>query len=129
MEPHEQTVLVVDDDTSILRTVADILGDEGYRVLTAGNGVEALALLAQNVPDVILLDMRMPVMDGWQLAKTLDDRQRAIPLVVMTAAQDAGQWALEIGAASFLAKPFDLDELLEAVARQLGGANQPPPAA
>jgi CheY-like chemotaxis protein len=118
-------VLVVDDDTSILVTVSEILSDEGYSVLTAGNGADALALLAKHTPDVILLDMRMPVMDGWQLARSLDDRQRAIPLVVMTAAQDARRWAAEIGAASYLAKPFDLGELLEAIAKQLDGPRPP----
>lgn len=114
-------VLVVDDDAAILRTVTDILTDEGYEVLTAANGAEALALLAQTAPGVILLDMRMPVMDGWQFARALDARQRAIPLIVMTAAQDARQWGREVGAVAHLAKPFDLDALLAEVARQIDG--------
>lgn len=121
MSPPDLTVLVVDDDDAILRTVTDILSDEGYRVLTATNGREALAVLAQAAPGVILLDMRMPVMDGWQFARALDADERAIPIIVMTAAQDARQWAREIGAAGYLAKPFDLIELLDTIARQLEG--------
>ena len=121
------TVLVVDDDAAILRTVTEILSDEGYTVLTATNGAEALTILAEASPRVILLDMRMPVMDGWQFARARDERQRAIPLVVMTAAQDARQWAREVGAAAYLAKPFDLAELLDTVERHVSGGGSPPP--
>lgn len=116
----ETTILAVDDDPAILRTVVDILADEGYAVVTATNGAEALAVLAAVEPAAILLDMRMPVMDGWQFVRALDGRRRTIPIIVMTAAQDARQWAREIGAAGWVAKPFDLLELLEAVERQCG---------
>lgn len=100
--------------------MVDILADEGYAVVTATNGAEALAVLAAVEPAAILLDMRMPVMDGWQFVRALDGRRRTIPIIVMTAAQDARQWAREIGAAGWVAKPFDLLELLEAVERQCG---------
>jgi two-component system, chemotaxis family, chemotaxis protein CheY len=119
MSPPERTLLVVDDDPAILSTVSDILSDEGYHVVTATNGAEALATLERLVPELILLDMRMPVMDGWQFAQARSAEQREIPLVVMTAAHDARKWALEIGAADYLAKPFDLLELLEVVERRL----------
>ncbi|HMQ32173.1 MAG TPA: response regulator [Chloroflexaceae bacterium] len=121
MSRPSRTVLVIDDDPAILRTVADILGDEGYDVVTAANGAEGLELLETVAPGLILLDMRMPVLDGWQFARSLDPGKRAIPLVVMTAAQDARQWAREIGASGYVAKPFDLVELLETVERQLDG--------
>lgn len=121
MPPRRPTVLVIDDDPAILRTVADILSDEGYNVVTAANGAEGLELLDRVAPGLILLDMRMPVMDGWEFARALDSRRQAIPLVVMTAAQDARQWAREIGAAAYVAKPFDLIELLDTVERQFDG--------
>jgi CheY-like chemotaxis protein len=119
MSPPEPILLVVDDDPAILSTVSDILADEGYQVVTATNGAEALETLKRIDPQLILLDMRMPVMDGWQFAQARSSAQRLIPLIVMTAAHDARKWALEIGAADYLAKPFDLMELLEVVERRL----------
>ncbi len=119
MPQRERTLLVVDDDPAILITVSEILSDEGYQVVTASNGAEALEALGRVMPQLILLDMRMPVMDGWEFARSLSEEQQAIPLIVMTAAYDARQWALEIGAAGYLAKPFDLTELLAVVEREL----------
>ena len=66
---------------------------------------------------MILLDMRMPVLDGWAFAQALADRGLTIPIVVVTAATNARQWAEEIGAAGYLAKPFEDESLLDAVAR------------
>jgi DNA-binding response OmpR family regulator len=109
------TVLIVDDDPSIRAVLADVLAFEGYRVLTAQNGEQALRWLDQEVPHLVLLDMRMPVMNGWDFAAALRDRGVALPICVMTAARDARAWAGEINAAGFLAKPFDMTELLAAV--------------
>jgi len=114
--PHD--ILVIDDDPAILATVADILKDEGYVVRTAANGMEGLAAIEQRRPALVLLDMRMPVLDGWGFVRALRERGLELPLVVMTAAQDARRWAQEVGAPGFLAKPFDLVELL-AVVEQL----------
>jgi two-component system chemotaxis response regulator CheY len=119
MPPHEPTLLVVDDDPAILSTVSDILSDEGYHVVTATNGAEALETLERIDPQLILLDMRMPVMDGWQFAQAMAARERQFPIIVMTAAQDARRWAREIGAAGVISKPFDVLELLDIVARQV----------
>ncbi|MBI3964509.1 MAG: response regulator [Chloroflexi bacterium] len=113
-------VLVVDDDESILMTVRDILELEGYGVVTAMNGDEALAVVERLTPDLVLLDMRMPVLDGWGFARALSERGLRVPIVVMTAAQDARRWAEEIGAAGHLAKPFDLVDLLAVVEGHLG---------
>lgn len=68
-------------------------------------------------PALVLLDMRMPRLDGWGFARALRERGRTPPIVVMTAARDARRWADEIGARGYLAKPFELGELLEAVRR------------
>jgi CheY-like chemotaxis protein len=111
------TVLVVDDDTSILDTVSAILSGEGYDVVSAATGEEALAAVARKQPLLILLDMRMPVMDGWAVARSLREQGVTVPIVVMTAAESAKRWADEVGAEGYLAKPFGLDELLSTVER------------
>ena len=114
-DPGATRVLVVDDDPSILDTVTSILSTEGYQVKSAAGGEEALALVSTWRPSLVLLDMRMPLMDGWAVARALRESGSKVPIVVMTAAENAKRWADEIDAAGHLAKPFDLDELLECV--------------
>ena len=109
-------MLVVDDDKGIREFVSTALADEGYDVTEATDGQEALDRVAQRRPDVILLDMRMPVMDGWEFARTYRERPGPhAPIVILTAALDVAKDAQEIGADGFLAKPFQLDDLLELV--------------
>ena len=111
-------ILVVDDDTSIRSFVEMALDSEGYAVSTATNGAQALEVTGNLRPDLILLDMRMPVMDGWTFARTY--RQQAgphAPIVVITAATDAGERAAQINADGYLGKPFDLDDLLGLVSK------------
>lgn len=108
-------ILVIDDDQSILDIVTEILGDEGYAVQTAANGAEGLALMRREQPALVLLDMRMPVLDGWGFAQALGTQGLRVPIVVMTAAQDTQRWACEIGAFSALAKPFNVGDLLQVV--------------
>ncbi len=110
-----RTILVVDDDVSILETVSQILSLEGYDVVQATGGEEALSAVTRAEPSLILLDMRMPGIDGWAVARALRERDLAIPIVVMTAAENAKRWADEIGASGYLAKPFDLEQLLRIV--------------
>jgi two-component system, chemotaxis family, chemotaxis protein CheY len=112
-------VLVVDDDPAILATVAEYLDLEGVPVETAANGREALSKVDGAPPAVVLLDMRMPVMDGWSFVDELRRRGYDVPILVMTAAHDATDWAAEIGAVGCVAKPFEVDDLLEAVQRLL----------
>jgi CheY-like chemotaxis protein len=117
-------VLVVEDDPELRSLIELLLLDAGYRVVTARDGLEALERLAEHLPGVILLDMRMPRMDGWVFAREFRTRYgRSAPIVVVTAAEDARQRAAEIQADAFLGKPFELDELLRMVARHGG---QPP---
>jgi CheY-like chemotaxis protein len=108
-------VLVVDDEPDIRATVSAMLEAEGYDVIEATNGAEALEALEAADPDIVLLDMRMPVLDGWGFASELRRRGHAVPIVVMTAARDAAHWASEITAAAFVAKPFGFDDLISAV--------------
>lgn len=110
-------VLVVDDDPGIRAVVAETLELEGYRVETVADGAQALRAIERERPALVLLDMRMPVLDGWGVARELRERGVAVPVVVMTAAQDARRWAAEIAAPAFLAKPFDLDDLVRVVER------------
>jgi DNA-binding response OmpR family regulator len=109
-------VLVVEDDDSIRDLVDIVLTSAGYEVLTAPDGAAALQVVGTVHPDLVLLDMRMPVMDGWEFAR----RYRAgpephAPIVVVTAARDAAQRASEIDANGYLGKPFDMGELLALV--------------
>jgi CheY-like chemotaxis protein len=110
-------ILVVDDDPTILATVAETLDLEGYPVVTATNGAEALDALEREMPSLVLLDMRMPVLDGWGFVRVLRERGLNPTLVVMSATADARGWASEIGAHGVLPKPFDLDDLIAEVQR------------
>lgn len=110
-------MLVVDDDEAISEVVTLALRDEGYRVVTARNGAEALTLTDRQAPAVVLLDMLMPVMDGWAFARAYRERGGKSPLVVMTAAADSAKRAEEVSADAVLSKPFGLDQLLDTVRR------------
>ena len=111
-------VLVVDDDDGIRDSIDMTLSDEGYQVLTATHGADALTLVDQHLPSLILLDMRMPVMDGWQFARAYRQRPGPhAPIVVVTAAVEAAGRAAEIHADGVLPKPFRLAELIEVVGR------------
>ncbi len=110
-------ILVVEDDVSILDMVMQILRAEGYPVVGAKNGVEGLAECDRRPPSLILLDMRMPRMDGWEFAAALRARGIASPVVVMTAADNAKRWADEVGADGYVVKPFEFLDLLASVAK------------
>jgi CheY-like chemotaxis protein len=116
----QHCILVVDDDLVIRESVSLLLEDEGYRVDQAENGLEALAQIERRRPSVVLLDMRMPVMDGWEFAAELRRRGIDVPVVAMTATSDAHRWADEIGAVSYIGKPFDPDDLLALMDRICG---------
>jgi CheY-like chemotaxis protein len=115
---ESRCILVVDDDASIRAFVEMALSDEGYEVLEAADGGAALALLETVQPAVILLDMRMPMMDGWTFAQNYGARPAPrAPIVVITAARDAANWAAQIGADAYLSKPFEVEALYDCVAR------------
>jgi DNA-binding response OmpR family regulator len=124
-------VLVVEDDGDLASLLEMILADAGYAVRTAADGAQALARVAERMPDAILLDMRMPVMNGWEFAREFEARHgHAAPIVVITAAENARLRAEEIRADAWLEKPFDLEEALEVVERMVGrgrGAAHAPP--
>jgi CheY-like chemotaxis protein len=113
-------VLVVDDDDNIRQIVRLCLSDEGYRVREAPNGLAALEALKDFEAELILLDLRMPVMNGWDFA----ERYRALPgphapIVAFVAALNAREECAGLKTAAILSKPFDLDDLLRAVRTHL----------
>jgi DNA-binding response OmpR family regulator len=116
-----RSVLVVEDDPDLLALVEMLLADAGHRVRTAPEGRAALARVEEELPGLILLDMRMPGMNGWDFARELRARHGSpCPIVVVTAAEDARRSAEAIGADGFIAKPFDIDEVLAIVERFVG---------
>jgi two-component system, chemotaxis family, chemotaxis protein CheY len=109
-------ILLIDDDEGIREFVNLALQDEGYSVLTAANGANALPIAREQPPQLILLDMRMPVMDGREF---IGEYRRVpgpkAPIVVLTAARDAHDSAIQVEANGYLPKPFDLEELIKIV--------------
>jgi len=114
--PMSKRILVVDDEEDILHFLELVLGDKGYEVTTAANGHEALARAQADRPDLILLDIMMPQMDGWEVLKLLrvDEETATLPVAMLSArteAQDRVQ-GLQEGAVDYICKPFALQELL-----------------
>jgi two-component system chemotaxis response regulator CheY len=112
----QKRVLVVDDDPSIRELLMTAFAEDGYEVVPASNGQDALSVCERWRPDVIVLDLMMPVMDGWTFAKRLRERDE-IPIVVLSAATDLARHAKAVGATEVVGKPFDLDQLMPKVAR------------
>jgi two-component system, chemotaxis family, chemotaxis protein CheY len=111
-------ILIVEDDDGIRDLVDIVLSSAGYEVLTASDGAAALQVVGTVHPDLVLLDMRMPVMDGWEFARQYRaGPEPHAPIVVLTAARDAAVRAAEISANAYLGKPFEVAELLTLVGR------------
>jgi DNA-binding response OmpR family regulator len=114
------SVLVVEDDADLAALVEMIVSDAGYAVRGASDGAEGLARVEEEMPALVLLDMRMPGMNGWEFAREFRARWgRAAPIVVVTAAEDARQRAREIGADAWLEKPFEIEDVLATLHRFL----------
>ena len=117
------TILVVEDEISIAELLQFLLERAGYRVAIAGDGREALRLLDEVRPDLVLSDVMMPYIDGRELARTMqtDVEYRSIPVVLMSAAPQ--NIVRSVPHAAFIPKPFEYREILEVVARVLEGRN------
>ncbi|MBI3967564.1 MAG: response regulator [Chloroflexi bacterium] len=110
--------MVVDDDDVIRDLIVDALSYEGYVVNSAPNGAAALAVVHLRQPDLILLDLDMPIMNGREFALRYRElRGHHAPIVIVTAGLDSRRSAAEMGADYTLAKPFDIGDLLSVVAR------------
>ena len=113
----EQRVLIIDDDEAIRQLLVDLLTESGYQTDEARNGREGLERARQRPPDVILLDQLMPGADGTSFAAAYarTPPPRA-PIIALCASRDGAEWASSIGAAALVTKPFDIDDLLAAIA-------------
>jgi DNA-binding response OmpR family regulator len=115
---HRSHILVVEDDPDMSEVIVWALQQARYETVAAANGRKALESVAVRMPSLILLDMMMPVMDGWQFASEFRARYgQPAPIIVVTAAEQTERRAQEIGADDWLSKPFELRDLLHAVAR------------
>lgn len=116
-------ILVIDDDESIRMIVRAALEYDGYSVVTAEDGAVGLAALVHLDACLVLLDMRMPNVDGWEFSRRYRaGNEHTAPIVVMTAADNALVWCAEVGADGCLPKPFELDDLYGLVTRFCGRA-------
>jgi DNA-binding response OmpR family regulator len=121
---HMKSILIVDDNTSLRTLVRDYLSEQGYRALTANNGQNALYTARHEKPDLILLDIMMPEMDGYQFISSYRKESNA-PIILLTAKLEENDkvLGLELGADDYLTKPFGMRELLariRAVLRRAG---------
>ena len=112
-------MLVVDDSITVRRVTQRLLERNGMRVLTARDGMDAVALLAENVPDIILLDIEMPRMDGYEVAAHVrnDPRLRDIPIIMITSrvGEKHRARAIELGVDDYLGKPYQESQLIDAI--------------
>lgn len=121
---HQPTVLVVDDSLTVRKITSKLLAREGYLVELAKDGVDALEQLIDKIPDVILSDIEMPRMDGFDLVRNIraDERLTQVPIIMITSrtADKHRNYAMEIGANHYLGKPYDEEELLRLLAGYTG---------
>jgi two-component system response regulator MprA len=110
-------ILVIDDDEKITSLIRRSLAFEGYSVITAANGSEGLRQLLSHQPELIILDVMMPQLDGWEVIQRLRDGGVTIPVLMLTAKDEVGDRVkgLDLGADDYLVKPFALEELLARV--------------
>lgn len=113
--------MVVEDDVLIREVLCDLLRDEGFAVEEAANGAQALQRLGQERVDLILLDLMMPVMDGWTFRREQQARPglQRIPVILITATQGSEEIGTRLQASAVVLKPFGIDEIIDAVAGAL----------
>jgi DNA-binding NtrC family response regulator len=124
--PDPARILIVDDEPEVCATIAETLTSSGYVVSQAQSAREALAMIAEAAPDVILLDIRMPEVDGVQALRGFRALAPDVPVIMLTANADVemARMTLRLGAFDYVAKPYDLERLRDVVAAALlhGGA-------
>ncbi|MGH2409459.1 MAG: response regulator [Chloroflexota bacterium] len=125
-ETAARTILLVEDDPTLLEAIRYNLGKEGYQVVTAVDGVQALEQARQASPDLVILDIMLPRLDGLEVCRAIR-RDSSVPIVMLTAKSGETDTVLglEMGADDYLAKPFRLRELLARVKAQLRRAEMP----
>ena len=121
MTSEPALVLIVDDDDRNRKLAGDVLREAGFRTLEAATAADGIALASERLPDVILMDLRLPDLDGTDATRILraDPRTSLIPVVALTALRLDGreEWLFEVGFAGFIVKPIDIDTFPDAVRR------------
>jgi len=119
--PAPQTVLIVEDDEAIADSIAYALGRAGFRTLTAADGGQGLRLFRQQRPDLVILDLMLPQMDGWRVTEELRREDPRVPVIVCSARSSEFDrvHGLEMGADDYVTKPFSMKELLARVSAHL----------
>jgi len=114
-------LLIVDDEEAMRSNLCEVLRSEGYRVSEAPGGAEALEIMDHELPDLVLLDLRMPGMDGMKVLEVLNERYPDLPVIMLTAhgTSEASIRAMKLGAYDYAEKPFELEELLIIIQRAL----------
>jgi two-component system, response regulator, stage 0 sporulation protein F len=114
-------ILIVDDQYGIRILLNEVFQKEGYKTFQAANGVQAIDIVQKHSPDLVLLDMKIPGMDGIEILKRLKKIDPEIRVIIMTAygELDMIQEAKDLGAITHFAKPFDIDEIREAVRKHI----------
>jgi len=116
---NPKKILVVDDEVDLVKTIQFALEAEGYKVLVSYNGEDALSQSRKENPDLILLDLMLPKLDGYKVCRLLkfDERYKHIPILMLTAKtqQKDRLLGMETGADEYITKPFDMEELMEKI--------------
>jgi len=123
-ERSKHKVLIVDDQNGIRILLVEVFSSEGYETFQAANGKAALEIVKLHAPDLVLLDMKIPGMDGLEILKHIKQMNPDIKVIMMTAygELDMIKEATDLGALMHFTKPFDIDEMRQAVNMQLKGA-------
>lgn len=125
--PRGRSILIIDDDEGFRDGIVDLLEMEGYSVRAARNAVEAVPLLPEFRPDLILLDLRMPLLDGESFLRSIHGlpATRTVPIVLISAKDQLPSIASRSGATAYLQKPFEAPQLLAVIERVLARGAQP----
>jgi DNA-binding response OmpR family regulator len=119
-----EKILVVDDEPGVVKLVSVVLAREGYEVIGAFDGEEALKRLAEEKPDLVVLDIAMPGMDGWEVCTRIKEnpKHKDIPVIMLTALGHLSEEfrGLKMGAVKYIVKPFNTKDLVVAVDKVLG---------
>ena len=128
MSEPRQRILIVDDEQDLLAVLKFGLEAEGYDVVTASDGEQGLAIARQVLPDLMVLDLMLPRMDGYKVCRALnfDERYKRIPIFILSArtGETDRRLALELGADEFHTKPYEMRALIERIRLRLGQAGQ-----
>lgn len=126
--PNTGTILVIDDSLFIRSALTEALTTRGFQVLTAENGKEGLSVLQRTAPDAILMDVVMPIMDGWETCRQIRAAAnlQAVPIIIMTHKNTSSDLlrAFEAGANDFLEKPIEADVVVEAIRNAMARASR-----